>query len=170
MGLKITSFSLNLPFGIGGVSVVRTEAQVRAAWSLYVEFATRIATQPLEPDQGSPREALTSLHQLFEATRTVLKEQGPGVAEGPESVGPLAIRILNHGVRPFLVRWHTKLGAFEKSERAHQQSPGRDVQPATDEGKWPESDAFYADLDDFRLSMLAYVEALGELAGVGEER
>jgi len=37
MALKISNISLNLPFGIGGVTIARNEAQREAAWALYVE-------------------------------------------------------------------------------------------------------------------------------------
>ncbi|MEM7202958.1 MAG: hypothetical protein AAF628_22050 [Planctomycetota bacterium] len=165
MPFKIESFSFNLPFGIGGANVVRTEAQQRAAWALYVEYATRIASRPLPRGQGSAREALTSLHHLFDATRTVLKDLGPGVAEGPDSAGELAIRILNQGVRPFLTEWHTKLGAFETKEQRAQREQGI-REPTVDEGEWSELGAFYAALETFRLDMQHFVHALQQLAGV----
>ena len=38
--------------------------QKKAAWSLYVELATRIAVQPLEVDQGLVREAMNSLYSV----------------------------------------------------------------------------------------------------------
>jgi hypothetical protein len=149
--------------------VVRTEVQLRAAWSLYVEYATRISTQPLEPGHGSIREALGSLHALFDVTRTLLKDLGPGVAEGPDSVGPLAIRILNNGVRPFLVEWHTKLSAFETEEALRQQENlGRGATPVIDEATWRDAGAFYDALESFRSSMLVYVGALETLAGLKE--
>ena len=44
----IREVSLNLPFGIGGVTWGVDETQSRAAWSLYVELVTRIAVEPLE--------------------------------------------------------------------------------------------------------------------------
>ena len=163
MGFKISSFAVSLPFGIGQVSVVRTEAQRKAAWALYVEYATRISMQPLEPGTGSLREALSSLHSLFGTTRSVLKELGPGVAEGPDSVGLLAIRILNEGVRPTLVDWHTKLGAFEVAQKRAQQveSPGSEY--VIDESQFEELDACYADLDQLRKDLLTYVELLASL-------
>lgn len=165
MGLKITSFSLNLPFGIGGVKVTRTEAQQRAAWALYVEYETRITTQALLPGEGSAREALTSLHRMFDITRTVLKEEGPDAAEGPESIGPLAIRILNLGVRPFLVKWHTRLGAFEALAR--DSDAGQN--PAAGEAGWPDIDEFHADLKKFQGEMCEYVDALATLAGLKDK-
>jgi len=169
MAFKITTFNLNLPFGIGGVSVVRTEAQRTAAWSLYVEYATRIATQRLAVGQGSAREALDSLHSLFGATRAVLKDLEPSVAEGPESVGVLAIRILNEGVRPFLVEWHTRLSGFETEQRLLQQEQGmRNF--VIDDAQWGEREEFYEALEEFRVDMQTFVGALAELAGVaGDE-
>jgi len=170
MGFKITEFQLSLPFGIGGFTVKRTQAQMNAAWNLYVEYATRIATQPLEAGQGSMREALSSLYALFDVTRSVLKQEGPGVAQGPQSIGPLAIRILNDGVRPFLVKWHTQLSAFESAQALQQrQEHGPDVTPIIDESEWELADAFYDEMNQFRLDLLQYVEALADLAGVNDE-
>lgn len=167
MAFKIQSFNLSLPFNIGGVSVVRTEAQMRAAWSLYVEYATRISTQRLESGMGSIREALHSLHALFDITRAVLKQEGPGVAEGPNSIGPLAIKILNEGVRPFLVEWHTKLSVFEADQAKQQQKTlGVDVTPIIDESLWEQADAFYISLEAFRVDFLSYVDELGLIAGL----
>jgi len=169
MAFRIDSFDFNLPFGLGGVTINRTEAQMNAAWSLYVEYMTRVATQELKPADGSIREALSSLHELFEITRTVLKEQGPNCAEGPNSVGPLAIRILNQGVRPFLVQWHTELGAFEDEETIKQQAtlnPG--MKPVIDESKWKYFDSFYPALDIFRKELMEFVYALAKLADVAK--
>ena len=168
MGLKVTSFSINLPFGIGGVSVARTETQIRAAWALYVEFATRVATQPLEEGYGSAREALNSLHSLFEVTRTVLKSEGPSIAEGPDSVGPLAIRILNEGLRPFLGRWHTRLSAFETAQKISFQTQSPGSESIINESEWSDRADFFDALESLRLSLLSYVEALGMLAGLSE--
>src|SRR5215211_7452551 len=99
MALKLRSISLNLPFGLGGVDIEVSEAEVHAAWELYVEFSTRVAARPLAPGAGSVREALDSLYSLFAATREVLRAAGPEVGEGRDAVGPLAIRVLNEGLR-----------------------------------------------------------------------
>jgi hypothetical protein len=82
MALKLRSVSLNLPFGLGGVEVDVSEGEARAAWHLYVEFATRVTGHPLAAGAGSVKEALDSLHSLFVTTRPVLREAGPEVAEG----------------------------------------------------------------------------------------
>lgn len=163
--MKITSFSLNLPFGIGGVQIACTEAQRRAAWVLYVEYETRITTQALLPGEGSAREVLTSLYRMFDITRAVLKEEGPDVAEGPDSIGPLAIMILNVGIRPFLVQWHTRLGEFE----ARSQDLGTGQKLIIDESRWQEIDEFYSALKKFQGEMREYVDALATLAGLKDK-
>jgi hypothetical protein len=46
------------PFELGKLEFEPNEVEQRAAWSLYVELTTRIATEPLDPVKGSLREAL----------------------------------------------------------------------------------------------------------------
>jgi hypothetical protein len=168
---KLAALSVNLPFGMGGATLNLNEAQVKAAWELYVEYATRIATQPLEVGAGSVREALNSLHALFGITREVLKNHGPGIAQGEDSLGAIAIRLLNVGVRPFLVEWHTGLSEFEDSEiLRQQQSIGAQHRYVIDEGAWGGCEMFYGELECKRLGLLEYVRILGKLAGVEEWR
>src|SRR3954454_6461879 len=89
--------SLNLPFGLGGVEQTwePNDAERRAAWELYVELATRVATVSLPADAGLQREALTSLYALFGVTREILRRYGPEVAQpkdtGSASFGTLAV-------------------------------------------------------------------------------
>jgi hypothetical protein len=113
-----------------------------------VEFSTRVAAHPLSPGAGSVREALDSLYSLFATTREVLRAAGPEVGEGPDAVGPLAIRVLNEGLRPFLVQWHTEVeaggGTLDAARRAE----------------------FDRQLDEMRLELEKYVEALARVAGV----
>jgi hypothetical protein len=152
MGLKLGSISLNLPFNLGGVTIEVTEAEARAAWALYVEYSTRISGTALEEGVGSPREALTSLYSLFETTRTVLRETGPEIAQDTDALGPLAIRALNNGVRPFLVEWHTTLKDLERD------GPG-DIS-ATERAR------FDSELSELREDLGIYVDALGRIAGI----
>ncbi len=86
-----------------------------AAWALYVQLATRIATQKLDPE-GSAQEALRSLYTLFGSVRETLLAVGPDAVDGPDFVGPLAVRLLNEGLRPFLTTWHNRLAAHEHRE------------------------------------------------------
>jgi hypothetical protein len=152
MALKLRSVSLNLPFGLGGFDIEVTESEVRAAWQLYVEFATRVSAHPLAPGAGSVRDALTSLYSLFDITRQVLRAAGPEVGEGPESLGPLAIRILNEGLRPFLVCWHTEVRRSEAASSGEELSPER-------------RSAFDEELEYLRQNLAVYVDALARIAG-----
>lgn len=151
MPLTLGSLSWNLPFGLGGVTIEVTEAEARAALALYVEYATRISGTELERGMGSPREALSALYSLFATTREILREGGPEIAQGFESLGFVAIRALNDGVRPFLVRWHTILTAREG------QNDG-----LTSE----ERASFDSELAELRKDLDVYVEALGQMAGI----
>ena len=170
MTLKLQSLNINLPFGLGGANIVVTEAQKNVAWALYVELATRVAGVELRPGMGSAREALSSHYSLFDTTRSVLREQGPGAANGPESVGPIAIEILNQGLRPFLVNWHTILSGFEAQQTEEQRSRfGGEVTVVIDESRWPERDAFYRELEENRQGMLQYIQALARIAGISAE-
>ena len=105
---KQFTVSLNLPFGLGGLEQTwePDDDERRAAWELYVELATRIATVPLDRDKGLAREALTSLYTLFDSTRAILRRYGPGIAQpkidGGASFGTLAVTVLNSAIRPLL--------------------------------------------------------------------
>lgn len=167
MGLKIQSFKVNLPFGLGGANIVVTEAQQKVAWALYVELATRVASVKLEPGTGSAREALNSMHSLFETTRSVLRDEGHDAAHGPESVGPIAIDILNQGLRPFLVKWHSKLSNFENQQVEEQRKQYGTV--IIDESHWSERNAFYQDLEENRQGILQYLRVLAHIAGIDSD-
>lgn len=92
---KLKKVSISLPFGIGSAEWEADTTERKAAWSLYVELVTRIAVQSLEVDQGLVREALNSLYSLFGTTREVLKAAGPDVGASKNSVGGIAIAVLN---------------------------------------------------------------------------
>jgi hypothetical protein len=156
MGLRLRSVSINLPFGLGGVQVDVSEAEARAAWNLYVELATRVAVRPLDEGQGFAREALNSLYSLFGTTREVLRQAGPEIARGPDALGPLAIRILNEGLRPFTARWHTELRKFEAAAGGG----------PTDDSTWSARAEFDAELRQVQEQLGVYVEMLAKLAGV----
>ena len=110
---KLKKVAISLPFGIGGAEWEADPAERRAAWSLYVELVTRISVQPLGHKEGLLREALSSLHSIFGSTRQILREAGPDVGGSYESVGGIAIAVLNRGLRPFLAKWHPSLQAWE---------------------------------------------------------
>ncbi len=94
------------------------EPQVKdseAAWEMYVELLTRVATQPLEDDSGLESSALISVYSLFAVTRKILKEYG----KDSISFAKVAIIILNQVIRPFTARWHkaSEEGAFQDPEQ-----------------------------------------------------
>jgi len=130
-----------------------------AAWKLYVELNTRIATQELHPSEGLLREALSSLYALFGITRQILKEAGPEVAQGNESLGFYAMEILNQVLRPVLAKWHPALTHWEAGRE-------NDVSPLEHERKWKHQARLRRALESTRGSLLTYSEALRLLAGV----
>ncbi len=177
MRLVPKSFAVNLPW-LGSVSVDLSEEAERAAWALYVELNTRIATKPLEKGQGSVREALTSLYNLFGITRDVLKDAGVDVAKargGKKSLGSIAMDMLNQGIRTDLLKWHTSLSAHEADTWKKMIDGGKSVPnnpgvaaALVDEADWGDYDAFYEELKKLQERLRRYVVILGALAGVTE--
>lgn len=158
---RLKKISVNLPFGIGGTEWEPDVSEAKAAWSLYVELVTRIAIQPLsiEHDQGLLREALTSLHSLFATTRQILREAGPGIGASKQSVGAIAIAVLNRGLRPFLSKWHPLLQAWE-AQRA------LEVNPIEHERSWEKEQQLRNELELLRQDLEQYAIALAVIAGV----
>ena len=161
-GLKFEEVSFNLPWEIGGIKFKNDPTKQRAAWSLYIELVTRIAVQPLENEQGLAREAMNSLYSLFASTRNDLKAAGPGVGASINSVGGIAIAVLNRGLRPFLSKWHPLLQTWEA-----QRNPK--TSPKEHELKWSEEQNFRAALEELRTELKQYANALAKIAGVDEE-
>lgn len=169
MPITLKSLSLNLPFGIGGVTVDVTQADKQAAWKLFVELSTRVATQPLEPNTGFVREALSSLYNLFDITRSILKDAGPEVGRNENAFGWIAMRILNEGLRPFLTRWHASYARFEAEEwKALEVETALSDLPVAviDQTRWPQVDEFYEELEEKRLGLLEYRNAVAKVAQV----
>lgn len=158
MAVRAREISVNLPFGIGGVKFVADETQQRAAWSLYVELETRVALQPLDDDHGLLREALNSLYTIFQITRTILKDAGPEVADGEHSLGPLAIRILNEGLRPFLSEWHPQL-------KAHEDLKPSDVSQLDHERNWESHQDMREALKALQKGLRVYADMLAKISG-----
>lgn len=158
---KLVRVTLNI-FGIGSAEWEANPTERKAAWSLYVELVTRIAVQPLEVDQGLVREALTSLYNLFPTTREILKEAGPDVGATPNSVGGIAIAVLNNGLRPFLAKWYPILQSWEA------QCPSN-LSPKEHEQNWTEEPQLRKELESLRKKLEQYANALAIIAGVKEQ-
>ena len=148
--------------GIKGKWVADRDQQ-RAAWEMYVELITRISIQPLAPDQGLLREALSSLYSLFGETRRILKAHGPGVARplggGNVSFGQLAVDVLNMVLRPVLARWHPALLQHEHTRPAT-------TSAVNHERTWTHHDELRGELERVRTEMLTYANLLAKASGI----
>jgi predicted transcriptional regulator len=158
MAIRARQLTVKLPFGLGSITFEPNEAEEKAAWEMFVELETRIATQPLDPDHGLLREALTSLYKLFGITREILRKYGPDVANGPESVGALSIRILNFGLREFTAKWHPRLLEHEELKPA-------DVSAVVHERAWQHHDEMRRELEEKQEGLRIYADALAKIAG-----
>lgn len=156
---KVKKISTSLPFGLGQVELESDETMRSAAWALYVELTTRIATQTLETEQGLLREVLSSPYSLFASTRQILREAGPNVGTSLESVGGVAIAVLNVGLRPFLTKWHPALSTWEAQRPAN-------VGSKEHEKNWAEEPQLRNELKLLRENLAQYVHALEEVIGV----
>lgn len=157
----LKKITLSLPFGIGGVEMEPDSTERDAAWELYVELVTRIAVQSLHPQEGLVREAMNSLYSLFGSTREILRKAGPKVGASHDSVGGIAIAVLNNGLRPFLSKWHPLLQEWEE-----QKADG--VSPQAHERLWDNEMTARGELDALRSDLAKYAEALGAICGVEE--
>lgn len=163
MAIKARQLKVGLPFGIGEITFIADEVQQRAAWELYVELSTRVTIQRLDEEHGLLREALTSLYSLFAITREILRKAGPDVADGPDSFGPIAIRVLNDGLRPFTAKWHPLLKAHESHRPEH-------VDPVMHERAWIVNGEDYhalmrRELEELQPKLKAYADALAVISG-----
>jgi len=96
----LTGLSINA--GFLGMEWAPQDPDRAAAWELYVELLTRIATQDLAPEDGDEQAALSSIHALFPITRETIKRHGRFANEFTK----IAVVVLNQIVRPFTAKWH----------------------------------------------------------------
>ena len=114
-----------------------------AAWEMYIELLTRIATQQLDPEHGDEKTALESVYSLFPITRQVLKNNTRHCIE----FSKLAIVILNQIIRPFTAKWHRL-----------------SLQGALDDTK--EREQFRKELESLQVTLRKYAKMLADMAGV----
>ncbi|WP_432734667.1 hypothetical protein [Maridesulfovibrio sp. FT414] len=119
------------------------EADKKAAWELYIELLTRVATQQLPQDHGNEEATLKSIYSLFDITRDVIKRNGKECKEFTK----IAVVVLNQVIRPFTSKWHKKMITQEiKVNNSHKQ--------------------FYEELIELQLSLKTYTRMLAEMAEV----
>lgn len=114
-----------------------------AAWELYIELLTRIATQPLPAEHGDEKTALTSVYTLFGLTREIIRRNGRHCVEFTK----IAIVVLNQVIRPFTAKWH-KLSLAEAFKNSKQ------------------CEIFRKELTDLQESLMKYSKMLADMAGV----
>ena len=93
---------LKVKLGILEADWAPSDLDKDAAWDLYVELLTRVATQRLAEPEGTEEAALDSIHRLFDLTRATLKSKG----RKAEGFTKIAVIVLNQVVRPFTAKWH----------------------------------------------------------------
>lgn len=158
---------IDIKVNIPGLNISGTwevdDTQRKAAWELYVELVTRISIQELGPNQGLLREALTSLYNLFGETRKILRAYGPDIGKplstGKLSCGSIALEILNSGLRPVLSEWHPRLADYENTRPEN-------VSQTAHEKNWDHNETLRKELNQLRVFMLQYADALARAAGI----
>ena len=114
-----------------------------AAWELYIELLTRIATQPLPIGYGDEATALNSVYKLFELSREIIKRHGRECIEFTK----IAIVVLNQKIRPFTAKWHEEMlaNAFDNKHKC---------------------DKFRNELKELQSILRNYTKMLSDMAGV----
>ena len=62
------------------------------------------------------RDTLTSIHDVFDLTRNILRKHGADASKGSAgniSLAVIAVRVLNEVFRPVLSKWHPTLTEYE---------------------------------------------------------
>lgn len=145
------------------LSPPNSKAQEQLAWTTYVHIATRVSTVPMSDDEGLDREALDSLHALFDVLRHALTDAGPSVARFDGNGTPIGVAVsvmLNVVIRPFLSRWHPRLQVHE----AHR-PPDRSAHEH--ELAWEHHSLFREDLRTIQDGLTRFCVALEESLELG---
>lgn len=119
------------------------DADRAAAWELYIELLTRVATQPLPVQDGDEQTALDSVYLLFGLTREIIKRNGPDCIEFTK----IAVVVLNQIIRPFTAQWHSLslVGAFKETDQCVR---------------------FRQNLEELQSQLRIYCRMLADMAGV----
>lgn len=123
------------------------QTEKSAAWTLFVELATRIATQELPDDSGVEKRALDSLYEFFKKSRDILVQHG----RLAQNFSVIAVYAMNNVMRPFLAKWHRKNEVDKAFESVD------------------ECIKFRAELKELQKELIALVFCLGESAGLKPE-
>ena len=134
-------------------------SQRRVAWSLFVELATRVVTQPMSGTEGDDCAALNSLYQLFNSVRKIISEMEPTPllsGDSLDTVETYSLAMLNQDLRPFLAKWHPKWDQWEQSHKDKHCSD------------WEQHEEFRRDLERLRQKIITRAKGLGKIAKVSD--
>jgi len=120
----LTSLKIRAPFM--EMSWEPRDEDKTAAWELYVELITRVATQHLDPDEGDEASAVESIADLFPLTRETIKRNGRYCINFTR----IAVVVLNQKVRPFTAKWHRRIldAALTDADRSVLRADLRELQ------------------------------------------
>jgi len=140
---KLSSLKINL--SILEMEWNPSDADRHAAWDMYIELLTRVATQPLAEEDGDEASALTSLHTVFPLTREIIRSNF-----GCVEFAKIAVVVLNQVMRPFTARWHrlSLENAFADAANCAR---------------------FRDELCELQKDLLEYTKMLGSMAGIEED-
>lgn len=161
--------SVNVALALPGVSLSGTwepdRAERLASWELLVELSTRITAIEIPDDEGSSREALDSLHAVFDTTRNIMRVHGPSLARssgnGNLCFGVIAVRILNDVLRPVTTEWHPRLEVYASQRPA-------DVSEIEWERRWEHHAELRQAIRGVRPIVRQYLLVLAEAAEVSD--
>ena len=71
-------------------------------WDFYIDLCTRVTIRELPDELGDEGEALDSIYKVFTDARECLKK-----LKNDEVTLKIIYRIMEHGMRQFLTKWHT---------------------------------------------------------------
>lgn len=126
------------------------------AYALWVELATRIATQTLHYRTGDEETAASSIHKLFGKTRELLEKHPDATAFRSD-----ALILLNVVLRPYTARWH----GWMTEDKSKKDSEGKAAQVFRDELV---RRMFRAELRELQPQLIHYKAKLAKLANISD--
>jgi hypothetical protein len=155
---KLNITKIEVPW-LGSIEFAPNTVEKQAAYDIYIELTTRVTTQRLPEGQGMLREALTSLRTMFDFIRSTLHEAG---LDSAYELGPVALAILNKGLRPFTAKWHPLLQVHESKKPA-------EVSAFDHEQSWEHAPQMRRELYELQDNLRLYAGALAKVAGVDKD-
>lgn len=119
------------------------EPDKNAAWELYIELLTRVATQKLPASHGDEKMILDNIYGLFQITRDIIKRNGQDCIEFTK----IAIIVLNQVIWPFTAKWYKLILEIGFDDKTTQKE-------------------FRVELEGLQNTLRNYTKALADMAGV----